>query len=133
MNSGIKIRLLLLILTLCFIGTAITIKESVTNKEILDIDTKSLNDYIAQQEKKVDRIFNDSLLLKTFKNYDQYPIAVYQAFEKFKTNEKVFLFLFKDHEPKMWSTHPILFRMITVLTLFEKKQLAISVYSPILL
>ncbi len=104
-NSGIKIRLLLLILTLCFIGTAITIKESVTNKEILDIDTKSLNDYIAQQEKKVDRIFNDSLLLKTFKNYDQYPIAVYQAFEKFKTNEKVYLFLFKDHEPKMWSTH----------------------------
>lgn len=104
-NSGIKIRLLLLILTLCFIGTAITIKESVTNKEILDIDTKSLNNYIAQQEKKVDRIFNDSLLLKTFKNYDQYPIAVYQAFEKFKTKENVYLFLFKDHEPKMWSTH----------------------------
>jgi len=51
-NSGIKIRLLLLILTLCFIGTAITIKESVTNKEILDIDTKSLNDYVAKQEKK---------------------------------------------------------------------------------
>lgn len=118
MNSGIKIRLLLLILTLCFIGTAITIKESVTDKEILDIDTKSLNEYITQQEKKVDRIFNDSLLLKTFKNYDQYPIAVYQTFEKYKNNEKVFLFLFKDHEPKMWSTH--LFVPITDQGFLEK-------------
>jgi len=117
-NSGIKIRLLLLILTLCFIGTAITIKESVTNKEILDIDTKSLNDYVAKQEKKVDRLFKDSLLLKTFKNYDQYPIAVYQAFERYKNDEKVYLFLFKDHEPKMWSTH--LFVPITDQGFLEK-------------
>lgn len=118
MNSGIKIRLLLLILTLCFIGTAVTIKESVTDKEILDIDTKSLNEYIGSQEKKIDRIFNDSLLLKTFKNYDQYPIAVYQAFEKYKNKEKVYLFLFKDHEPKMWSTH--LFVPITDQGFLEK-------------
>lgn len=118
MNSGIKIRLLLLILTLCFIGTAITIKESVTNKEILDIDTKSLNDYISEQEKKVDLIFKDSLLLKTFKNYDQYPIAVYQAFERYKNDQEVYLFLFKDHQPKMWSTN--LFVPITDQGFLEK-------------
>ncbi len=117
-NSGIKIRLLLLILTLCFIGTAITIKESVTNKEILDIDTKSLNDYISEQEKKVDLIFKDSLLLKTFKNYDQYPIAVYQAFERYKNDQEVYLFLFKDHQPKMWSTN--LFVPITDQGFLEK-------------
>lgn len=86
------------------IGTALTIRNSITDTDVLDLDTEYLNKNLDSKEKFVEDIFNDSLTLKTFTNNERYPIQLREIANKY-AKENIFLYIFKNKSPIFWSTN----------------------------
>jgi len=99
-----KIRILLLVLTFSFIATAITIKNSISDVDILNMETSTLTERIHQKEVEVDYIFQDSLLLKTFINSERYPLQVKEIAKRF-ADRYIFLYIYKNGKPIFWSSN----------------------------
>lgn len=99
-----NIRVLLLILTLLFLGTALTIRHTVTDTDILELDTKYLNKNLLKKENLVNEIFSDSLLLKTFDNSENYPLHVKDIAKKY-LDQHVYLYIYKNNTPIFWATN----------------------------
>ncbi|MEJ5148629.1 MULTISPECIES: HAMP domain-containing sensor histidine kinase [Sphingobacterium] len=100
-----KIRILLILLTLSFIVTAITLQKSITSKDILNFETANLESKIHEKEEVIDELFADPIILKTFKNAEKYPEQSYHILEKYNKDEGIALFIFKNHELLLWSTN----------------------------
>lgn len=99
-----NIRLLLIILTILFIGTALTIRFTVTNNDILELDTEYLNKNLAEKENLIEHVFNDSLILKTFANGERYPLQVKEISNKY-IDQNIYLYIYKNNKPIFWSTN----------------------------
>lgn len=97
-------RILLLILFVLFVGTALTIRSSIGNNEILELDTDYLNKNLNKKEKLVKHIFSDSLLLKTFINSEHYPLQLKEVSNNY-TKEYIYLYIYKDNNPIFWSSN----------------------------
>lgn len=100
-----KIRLLLILLTLSFIVTAITLQNVVSDKDILNFETANLESKIHEKEDLIDHLFSDPIILKTFKNAEKYPDQSYRILEKYDKEEGIKLFIFKNHELLLWSSN----------------------------
>ena len=57
-----KIRILLFVLTLLFFATAVTVKNAITDNDILDLEAKKFTNTIQNKEQIIDKIFSDSIL-----------------------------------------------------------------------
>jgi len=97
-----KVRIFLLVLTLSFIATAVTINSTINNKEVLDLDSRILTEKIHEKESVIDDIFNNELLLKTFANSERYPLQVREITKKYQ-DQSVYLYIYKKNEPIFWS------------------------------
>lgn len=100
-----KIRLLLILLTLSFIVTAITLQQSISSKDILNFETANLESKIHEKEDLIEHLFADPIVLKTFKNAEKYPEQSYHILEKYDKEEGIALFIFKNHELLLWSSN----------------------------
>ncbi|UZJ64832.1 hypothetical protein OKW96_00410 [Sphingobacterium sp. KU25419] len=101
----LKIRLLLILLTLSFIVTAITLQHSISSKDILNFETANLESKIHEKEDLIEHLFADPIVLKTFKNAEKYPEQSYDILQKYDTEEGIALFIFKNHELLLWSSN----------------------------
>ncbi|TDQ81233.1 ATP-binding protein [Sphingobacterium yanglingense] len=99
-----NLRILLLVLTLLFIATAFSIRKSISDTDILELDTKHLTENLRAKEKLVDHIFADSLYLKTFVNSDRYPLQLKEISQRYE-EENVYLYLYKNKKPIFWSSN----------------------------
>jgi len=97
-----NIRILLLVLTFLFIGTAITINSTIHDKHILDTESKALTKKIHAKEDIIDDIFQDELLLKTFANCERYPLQVREIAKKYQ-EQSIHLFVYRKNEPIFWN------------------------------
>ncbi|WP_293913281.1 MULTISPECIES: sensor histidine kinase [unclassified Sphingobacterium] len=104
MQLTTKIRILLLILTISFMGTALTIHLTITDKDMLELDKNELTANIHKKESIIEDLFADSTIMKTFKNVEQFPLQSADILEKFASEKGVFLYLYKDSKPVLWST-----------------------------
>ncbi len=104
MQLTTKIRILLLILTFSFMGTALTIHLTITDKDMLRLDKEELMSNIHKKESMIEDLFADSTIMKTFKNIEQFPIQSSEILEKFSDEQRILLYLFKDGKPILWST-----------------------------
>lgn len=102
---GNKVILLLTILSLSLFATAIVIHNVVSEAEMLNLDTRTITENIHRKEKIVEDIFGDSLLLKTFENAERYPSQVLDITQRYLTDHLIFLYVFKDEQPILWSTN----------------------------
>ncbi len=100
-----KIRFLLLVLTLTLIGTAVTIHYTVTDDNMLELDQKKLTKKIHQFESKIDQIFADSLIVKTFQNVDRYPVQVAEITNNLTNKETIFFYIYRNYQLVHWSTN----------------------------
>ena len=96
---GNRIRILLLILTVSFLATAITINNIVTKEDMLELDTKTLSNNIHDHEQIVDEIFADSSLMKAFNNVEIYSSQVLDITKKIAAKNRIFFFIYKNHQP----------------------------------
>jgi len=99
-----KIRILLLVLTLTLIGTGLTIHFTTTEEDILELDQKELTETIHKYETRIDELWQDSLLVKTFQNAEKYPLQVAEITDK-TAKEYIFFFIYKHHELVHWSSN----------------------------
>lgn len=97
-----NIRVLLLVLALLFLGTALTIHHSITETDILELDTDYLNKNLAKKEDLVDQIFKDSLLLKTFANSERYPLQLKDISGEY-VKKHIYLYIYRNNKPVFWS------------------------------
>lgn len=102
---GNKIRILLLILTVSFLATAIMINNMVTEDDMLELDTRTLTSNIHKQEGIINKIFSDSALMKAFVNVEVYPSQVLDLTEKYRSDHRIFFYIYKNHEPVFWNTN----------------------------
>lgn len=102
---GNRIRFFLLLLTLAFIGTALMIRYTIGDEDMLQHDTGTLSDNIHKRERLVEKIFEDSLTVKTFENVEKYPLQVSEITKKHVIDNDLFLYIYKDHIPIHWSSN----------------------------
>lgn len=99
-----KIRILLFVLTLLFFATAVTVKNAITDKDVLDLESQKVTQNIHLKEQIIDEIFGDSILQKTFINSERYPLQVREIANEYK-EKQIYLYLFKNSSPIYWSTN----------------------------
>lgn len=99
-----KIRVLLFILTLLFIGTAISIKLAIQDQDILTLDSKTLTKYLHQKEKIVDDLLKDSITYRTFINSQRYPLQVKDIANKYE-KQNIHLYIYKNNKPIFWNSN----------------------------
>jgi len=102
---GNKIRILLLILTVSFLATAIMINNMVSKDDMLALDTKTLSTHIHEYEDIIDEHYRDSSLIKAFENVEVYPSHVLDFTQKQAEKNKIYYYIYKDHQPIFWSTN----------------------------
>lgn len=99
-----KIRILFLILTLSLMGTALTIRYTITDEDTLELDERKLTRKIHQYEDEIDRIWNDSLIIKTFQHADKYPIQLSNITSEY-AQEFIYFSIYNDNQIVHWSTN----------------------------
>lgn len=99
-----NLRILLLVLTLLFIATAFSIRKSISETDILDLDTKYLTENLREREELIDDLFTDSLYLKTFVNSDRYPLQIKEISKRYEEDD-IYLYLYKNKKPVFWSSN----------------------------
>lgn len=102
---GNKIRFLLLILTVSFLVTAITINNIVTKDDMLELDTRTISNNLHDYEDKIDEIFADSAIMKAFTNVELYPSQVLEITEKQVDKNRLYFYIYKDNQPIFWSNN----------------------------
>src|SRR5690606_29782360 len=102
---GNRIRILLLILTVLFLTTAITINNIVTKEDMLELDARTLSNNLHKAEHLVDEYFADSSMMKAFQNVELYPTQVLDVTKEIGTKERIYFFVYKNHQPIFWSTN----------------------------
>ena len=102
---GNKIRFLLLILTVSFLVTAITINNIVTKDDMLELDTRTISNNLHDYEDKLDEIFADSAIMKAFSNVELYPSQVLEITQKQVDKNRLYFYIYKDNQPIFWSNN----------------------------
>lgn len=99
-----KLRILLFVLTLLFFATAVTVKNAITDKDILDLESKKFASNLHQKEKLIEGIFSDSILNKTFVNSERYPLQVREIANEYE-QQQIYLFIYKKSKPIFWASN----------------------------
>lgn len=99
-----KIRILLFVLTLLFFATAVTVKNAITDNDILDLEAKKFTNTIQNKEQIIDKIFSDSILNKTFVNSERYPLQVREISKEYQQHQ-IYLYIYKNGKPIFWSSN----------------------------
>src|SRR5690606_25572604 len=99
-----KIRFLLLMLTLSLMGTALTIHFTITDEDMLELDEKKLTQKIHWYEDRIEEIWRDSLVLKTFQHADKYPVQLSNLTTKL-AEEHIYFYIYNDNQIVHWSTY----------------------------
>ena len=102
---GNKIRILLLILTVSFLVTAITINNIVTKDDMLELDTRTVANNIHEYEHMVDDIFANENIMKAFSNVELYPSQVLDITQKQGEKNRLYFYIYKDNKPVFWSNN----------------------------
>lgn len=98
-----KIRFLLLVLGACCIITALSLKHSITKKELLKYDARQLQDNLKVKEQSVYTFLSDTLLLAQAKKFDQNE-RTGSDFIKNYTDKGINLLVYKNNTLKFWSS-----------------------------
>jgi len=103
MSIGAKIRFLLLILSLCCLATAVSLKHSISKKDLLDHEASVLQENLAVREHMVYNFLNDPAELKKAQAYhlnEDYALDVIQRFKA----KGIQVLTFKKNELLFWSS-----------------------------
>lgn len=107
MNNILKIRLLLLLLILCFAGTALTIHYSYQKREILLIDGHRVETNLHKKEAIVkDFLFNDTLFNKLHQIKDNLALKKYIV-ETMGEKHGIYVYTYSSNELMYWGSEQI--------------------------
>lgn len=98
-----KIRFLLLVLGACCIITALSLKHSITKKELLRYDARQLQENLKVKEQNIYNFLADSKKVEQAKKFDQNEQSS-TNFIKSYSDKGINLLVYKNDELKFWSS-----------------------------
>ncbi|WP_316816554.1 HAMP domain-containing sensor histidine kinase [Pedobacter nyackensis] len=98
-----KIRFLLLVLGACCIITALSLKHSITKKELLRYDARQLQENLKVKEQAIYDFLADSNKVEQAKKFDQNELSS-SNFIKNYSNKGVNILVYKNNDLKFWSS-----------------------------
>lgn len=104
MNIGAKIRFLLLILGICCVGTALSLKHSITQKDLLQHEAGILQQNLASNERLIYNFLGDLQQLERAKQYhlnESYALGFINAIRPKKIN----VLTYENSVLKFWSSY----------------------------
>lgn len=107
MNNILKIRILLLLLTLCFAGTAITINLTYQEKEILLIDGNEVEENLHRKESVVEALFDDPTFLDQLRSIeDDYRLKDF-VINDLGGKQNIYLYTYANNDLVFWGSEQI--------------------------
>lgn len=107
MNNILKIRILLLLLTLCFAGTAITINLTYQEKEILLIDGNEVEENLHRKESVVESLFDDPTFLDQLRSIeDDYRLKDF-VINDLGGKQNIYLYTYANNDLVFWGSEQI--------------------------
>lgn len=103
MNIGAKIRFLLLILGVCCIVTALSLKHSITQKDLLQHEAAILQEHLSENERIVYHFLNDSQQTAAARQFDRNEKAALSCMAAFQS-KGIILLSYDQDEMKFWSS-----------------------------
>ena len=104
MNTVVKIRLLLLALTLCFIGTAVTINLTFNDKEILLLDGRQVQNNLHKKEQIVFSFLNDTSRFNALETVGTDVNQAEELLDYFVEQHDIYPFIYVNSELIIWGT-----------------------------
>ena len=104
MNTQLKVRVLLFVLTLVFACTAITVHQVFDRKEILASEAAILKRNLHSKEKFIHKFLADSSNFEALKTADQNEEWALKFIPEFRDKRKIYLQTFIDHKVRFWNS-----------------------------
>ncbi|PVH24922.1 histidine kinase [Sphingobacterium corticibacter] len=105
---GNRVLLLLSIVMFLLFATALIIHNTITEADMLTINTETISKNIHRKEKVVEDLFADSLALKTFSNVERYPTQALELTKNLSDDENlIYFYVYKNNNPIFWSSNLI--------------------------
>ncbi|WP_432708792.1 ATP-binding protein [Pedobacter sp.] len=106
MSIGVKIRILLVVLSVCCIVTAITLKHTVSENDYLRHQAATLQDNLAKNEELVFSLLNNPQEVEKLKNIHEKPDLALAFIDTYPV-EEINVITYKGYEVKFWSSYLI--------------------------
>jgi two-component system nitrogen regulation sensor histidine kinase NtrY len=103
-NIGVKIRFLLLILGICCIVTALSLKHKITNKDLLTHEAGKLQENLAVNEQAVADFIGDTQQLERAKQFHLNESFALDFINTFRP-KKITLLTYEQSNLKFWSSY----------------------------
>ncbi|WP_257668459.1 sensor histidine kinase [Parapedobacter tibetensis] len=104
MSTVVKIRLLLLVLTLCFVGTAVTINLTFNDEETLLIDARNLQRSLHKKEQLINNFLQDTIHFNVFKTIGDDVKLTEDIIAYFAKKNNIYPFTYINNELVFWGT-----------------------------
>src|SRR5690606_35425796 len=101
-STVVKIRLLLLVLTLCFIGTAVTINLTFNQEEILLLDAHRIQNNLHKKERIVLDFLNDTSRFNALKTLDNDVNRAEEIIDHIVEQHDLYPFIYVNSELALW-------------------------------
>lgn len=85
-------------------GTALTIHFTITDEDMLELEERKLTRKIHWYEDRIDEIWSDSLIIKTFQHADKYPAQLTNITTEL-SKEHIYFYIYNDNQIIHWSTN----------------------------
>ncbi|HWV72300.1 MAG TPA: HAMP domain-containing sensor histidine kinase [Pseudosphingobacterium sp.] len=107
LNTSLKIRILLLVLTLCFVGTAITINITFQKEEILRIEAKKIEQNLHKKERFVQAFLADTSQFNALKTIQNNEKLTQHIVEYLGNKKQIFVYTYSNSELIFWGADKI--------------------------
>ena len=107
MSIGAKIRFLLLILGLCCIATAVSLRHSISTADLLNHEGKKLQQRLSDNEQLVHDFLQDPAQVDSAKNYDSNEVLSLKFLNTIR-EDGINILVYKNKELQFWSSNKAL-------------------------
>lgn len=107
MNTSLKVRILLLILTLCFTVTAITVNNFYDREEILLFEGSTIEKNLHKKEAEVKAFFADSLLFDSLMDIHQNEALAQKLIVDYGEKKQIYIYTYSNNELSFWGSNII--------------------------
>ncbi len=107
MNTALKVRILLFILTLCFTVTAITVNNFYDRGEILLHEGSTIEKNLHKKEAEVRAFLADSVLFNSLKDVHQNEDLAQELIVNYGEKKQIYVYTYSNNELIFWGSNTI--------------------------
>lgn len=110
LNTQLKVRILLLLLTLVFALTAITFHTVFDKQEILTSEARILERNLRAKEEYIIKFLGDPANFEALKTADKNEAWALKFIPEFRDQRRIFIQTFLNHQPQFWNSIRVFYR-----------------------